>query len=477
MPPGYLHTVGGPPVLRRKCGLKFMPAVRNVIRSATLRMPPIRRMYETMQLAIDEANTARTRIGELEIRISNAMAERNSAAAGRDAAVTERNAAVAERNAAVAERNAAVVEINKAATERNAAVMEKNAAVAERNAAVMEKNAAVAERNAMAAEVNAAHAKETDDLKVLLEAAERERDLLAAQLEEARARATYAETKISEGIGAALAEVKRLGARFANLTSALSIPAATHSDNTAGVRLYLDLLEAALTGVLIEDPSMAPWTENSFDPIRREMGTDWPARAQTMIGTARMRNLRILCGRALSEGIPGDFIETGAWRGGACILMRGILQAYGEPKRRVFVADSFRGLPVPNVSEYSADESDPHHTYEQLAVSRKEVEENFRRYGLLDDRVVFLEGWFKDTLPDAPIDRLAVLRLDGDMYESTIQALDALYNKVSPGGFVIIDDYILTRCAEAVNYFRETRGITAPMKDVDGAAVWWQVPI
>jgi len=67
---------------------------------------------------------------------------------------------------------------------------------------------------------------------------------------------------------------------------------------------------------------------------------------------------------------------------------------------------------------------------------------------------VFLEGWFKDTLPNAPIDKIAVLRLDGDMYESTIQALESLYHKVSAGGAVIIDDYFLKACAEAVTDFR-----------------------
>ena len=80
-------------------------------------------------------------------------------------------------------------------------------------------------------------------------------------------------------------------------------------------------------------------------------------------------------------------------------------------------------------------------------MSEEEVRANFERYGLLDDQVRFLPGWFKDTLPDAPIDRIAVLRLDGDLYESTIQALDALYPRLSPGGFCIIDDY---QCIEGM---------------------------
>ncbi len=247
------------------------------------------------------------------------------------------------------------------------------------------------------------------------------------------------------------------------------------SNEFFGARRYLDLLELTLTGMIYGDEATDPGSKGTYDPAIRVTGRDWPSRAHTMIGLARLRSLRSICEHALEENIPGDFIETGVWRGGACIYMRGILAAHGDATRRVFVADSFRGLPPPNASEYPADEGDIHQTYPQLAVSRPEVEENFRRYGLLDERVVFLEGWFKDTLPAAPIDRLAVLRLDGDMYESTIEALNALYDKVSPGGFVIIDDYLLKPCAAAVDHFRGARGITAPLHNIDDAAVWWRV--
>jgi hypothetical protein len=241
------------------------------------------------------------------------------------------------------------------------------------------------------------------------------------------------------------------------------------------VELYLNLIEDVLTGWLTADGSMAASGVGQYDPVRRSVGFDWPAKAETMIGRVRMRNLRVLLERALAEGVPGDFIETGVWRGGACIYARAILAAHGDAERRVFVADSFRGLPPPNVADFPADAGDSHSTFPQLAVCRQEVEENFRRYGMLDDRVAFLEGWFKDTLAGAPIERLCVLRLDGDMYESTIEALDALYHKVSHGGFVIVDDYVLKPCAQAVDEFRARHGIHAPLHDIDGSAVWWRV--
>lgn len=207
----------------------------------------------------------------------------------------------------------------------------------------------------------------------------------------------------------------------------------------------------------------------------KEVGSYWPIRAHTMIGRRRLDNLRFCVETVLKGNIPGDLIETGVWRGGACIFMRAILAAYGETGRTVWLADSFQGLPAPDPERYEADADDPHHTFSEfLAVARVTVEDNFRRYGLLDSQVRFLEGWFKDTLPSAPIDSLAVLRLDGDMYESTIQALEALYDKLSPGGFVIIDDHYLPGCAKAVADFRSIRGISDEIIDIDGIGAFWR---
>ena len=242
--------------------------------------------------------------------------------------------------------------------------------------------------------------------------------------------------------------------------------------------LYLDLIERCLTNTIYGDGYTgvgSPGVERPFDPSLRETGRDWPKQAHTMIGRARLRNLRELVETAIREGVPGDLIETGAWRGGACIMMRATLEAFGDLERRVFVADLFEGLPAPDAETYPADLGDKHHTIEELAVSLDEVKANFAKYGLLDDRVVFLKGWFKDTLRAAPIERLAVLRLDGDMYESTMDALTALYDKVSAGGFVIVDDYgCIEGCRRAVHDFRDARGIADKIVDIDGWGVYWR---
>ncbi len=211
-----------------------------------------------------------------------------------------------------------------------------------------------------------------------------------------------------------------------------------------------------------------------LDRNKRELGRDWPAEAETMIGLKRLDNIRECVADVVKRGVPGDLIETGVWRGGATIFMRGILAAYGDTERAVWVADSFEGLPKPS-GKYEADHDDPHWTYSVLAVSEEEVRANFERYGLLDHQVRFLKGFFQDTLADAPIERLAVARLDGDMYESTIVALDALYPKLSIGGYLIVDDYgAIAGCRQAVDDYRRDHGIAEPLVEIDWTGVYWK---
>lgn len=213
------------------------------------------------------------------------------------------------------------------------------------------------------------------------------------------------------------------------------------------------------------------------DAAARDEGRDWPPTAETMIGSARLDNLLDCCVRAVLDDVPGDFAETGVWRGGATILMRGVLAAVGDTARSVWVADSFEGLPVPDAEQYPADEGLDWSHIEVLKVDADAVRANFARYGLLDDRVRFLEGWFCDTLPDAPIEQLSVLRLDGDLYQSTMDALCALEPKVASGGFVIVDDYGgWPPCRAAVDDYRADRGIDAPINPVDWTGVWWRKP-
>jgi hypothetical protein len=250
------------------------------------------------------------------------------------------------------------------------------------------------------------------------------------------------------------------------------IPAADPEESS----LYLDLMQRTLTGWVYADEG-TNWDNScdDFDAQIREEGRDWPKNAHTMIGLRRLNNLQACVEAVLEEGVPGALIESGVWRGGASIFMRVVLKAYGVKDHRVWVADSFEGLPPPDPEEFPDDEGDVHHSYEELAVSLEEVKLNFRRYGLLDDQVEFLKGWFRDTLPDAPIQSLAVLRLDGDMYESTMDALVNLYPKLSPRGYCIVDDYgAVPACKQAVHDYRNAHGISEEIIPIDWGGSFWR---
>jgi hypothetical protein len=254
---------------------------------------------------------------------------------------------------------------------------------------------------------------------------------------------------------------------------------------------YLTLMRDELTGKLrqdralpmVKDAELAGLSDaerqgQAFDADLRDKGLDWPMTALSMIGTRRMDNLRLCCEMAIARGIPGDFVETGVWRGGACIYMRAILDAHQAPDRAVWVCDSFEGLPPPDVEQFPADEGLYLNEYSGLAISLEEVQDNFRRFGLLDDRVHFVKGFFKDTLHLAPIESISVLRLDGDLYQSTIEALTALYPKVSAGGYVIIDDYgAFEACSRAVHDYLTSVGQNdVRITDIDGIGAWFQKP-
>jgi O-methyltransferase len=259
--------------------------------------------------------------------------------------------------------------------------------------------------------------------------------------------------------------------------------------------LYLDLLEDCLLGVNVHPgKDLVPlgkakgvirplvqrqlgrrgWIISRRVPRNLEAIEDWgDIRVETavsMIGRARMRNIRGCVESVLVDRIPGDLIETGVWRGGACIYMRGILAAYDED-REVWAADSFAGLP------------EAHHPVDarwvetpgRMAVSLDEVRENFARYRLLDERVHLVKGWFRDTLPALRDRTWALIRLDGDMYESTMDGLTNLYDGLSPGGYLIVDDYGgIPNCERAVEDFRTEHNISDPIETIDDTGVFWR---
>lgn len=196
----------------------------------------------------------------------------------------------------------------------------------------------------------------------------------------------------------------------------------------------------------------------------------------TMIGQFRLDNIERCAERIFADFIPGDFLEAGVCQGGATIFMRALQLVHCEAHRRTWVVDSFRGVPA---SDQEVDRRYGLNLEEALepwlAFSEARVRANFARYDLLDEGVEFVAGWVADSLPGAPIGALALLRLDVDLYSSTRDCLDLLYDRVSPGGFIIIDDYeLLESCRDAVDDFRARRAIADPIHAIDSNGIFWR---
>lgn len=207
----------------------------------------------------------------------------------------------------------------------------------------------------------------------------------------------------------------------------------------------------------------------------RAVGRDRPADAETMIGRARLDNFRTCIETVIAEDVAGDIVEAGVWRGGACILAQGVLTVHEATDRQIWLADSFQGLPPPDEEAYPADAGDTHYQRDVLAVDAGTVRANFDRYGLWGENLHLLVGWFRDTLPTAPIEQVAVLRCDGDLYQSTMETLEALEPKVSPGGFIIVDDYgAVPACKQATDDYRRERGIDDALETIDWTGVYWR---
>jgi len=285
---------------------------------------------------------------------------------------------------------------------------------------------------------------------------------------------------------------------------------------------YLELVKAGITGSLdTESPEVFSHTkENAINNINRPQSD----MIRTLIGEARLANIRECVRSVIRDGVEGDFLEAGCWRGGAVLFMKACLkvETFKNPeagKRRVFGADLFKDskkmsplqavvakavgymsfalpwfvlnwfvnkmIPIFPVERY--DDATIMH-YMRLArglswtgpkmvfnTGLDDVKEAFRRYRLMDDKVVLMRGWFSDTLPAAPVQKLAVLRADGDFYRSTMDIFNNMYHKLSVGGYCIVDDYNAhPECRRAVDEFRTTHGIHEPIIEVDGEAVYWR---
>lgn len=234
---------------------------------------------------------------------------------------------------------------------------------------------------------------------------------------------------------------------------------------------YIDLIKRSITNYAYLGGDVA--FENfrcvtHYDVAQGQWKIDPLARPITLLSKSQLDLVEQALLDVEARGVPGDFIEAGIWRGGVVILMRALLNAHGIAGRRVFAADSFAGIPK-NVRA----RNDPVDSWsDRWVASLAEVQQNIARFGLLDDRIAFVEGFFADSLKTLAGERFALIRLDSDSYDSVEESLVELYPLLSEGGVIIIDDWHLVGCKAAVLNYRSRHGVSEDIKVHDGNAYW-----
>jgi len=187
----------------------------------------------------------------------------------------------------------------------------------------------------------------------------------------------------------------------------------------------------------------------------------------TMTSSRRGRALQRLARRLDHDGVPGALVDCGVWNGGSTVLL-----SEASPDRDVWAYDSFEGLPEAGPLDGPESTS---WTGECLGAEEK-LREGFRRYAS-PERLHVVKGWFDQTFAATADDvgPVALLHADGDWYESVMLTLRTFYPRVSPGGFVVIDDYGAWPGAKrAVDEFRQEVGETAPMVSADFTGRYWR---
>lgn len=203
--------------------------------------------------------------------------------------------------------------------------------------------------------------------------------------------------------------------------------------------------------------------------VGRINGLHWAG--YTMIGLRRLDNLEACINSVISNNIPGAIVEAGVWKGGACIFANAVLNELGE-KRNIYVCDIFDGTFPKPLQE--CDEWTEKNDFSPLSITLKDVKKNFTQFGLLNDNLIFKEGWFSETLPSIT-EPVAILRIDGDTYQSTMDTL-LLEKNIPSGGFIIMDDWAIASSRQAFLDYFKGQVTEADVIPVDSLSVYWKKP-
>jgi O-methyltransferase len=179
----------------------------------------------------------------------------------------------------------------------------------------------------------------------------------------------------------------------------------------------------------------------------------------TMVRNRNLVNLYRLVQELGRRGVPGDIVECGTWNGGSAAMMA--LALSKDPtgaKRSLWLFDSFEGLPPPGQLDGTLEQE---HYFEGLNKgSQAMVLEAFRKVLAPTHNLHVVKGWFEDTLPRAEVQQISLLHIDADWFESVKLVLDTFYDRVSPGGYLVLDDFDYWEgCKRALDAFCQERDI------------------
>jgi hypothetical protein len=254
------------------------------------------------------------------------------------------------------------------------------------------------------------------------------------------------------------------------------------SINERSINSYLEFLKLFVTGLCYgeEEKTVLPSLGKNRAKLKplnieaRQRGNDWTYLGSTMTGHERLKNVKYLLEDVFQKNVRGDYIETGVWRGGSSIFARGVIRAHGQQHRKSFVCDSFKGLPPGERTFDAGDKGWDNTPY--LEVSTEIVAGNFNTAGLLDKNIIFAQGFFNATIPPLSnmVESLAIIRFDGDIYESAVDVLYHLYEKLSIGGYFIMDDWFGFPSKTACEDFFAVHGISPDIIPIDDLSAYWQ---
>ncbi len=174
--------------------------------------------------------------------------------------------------------------------------------------------------------------------------------------------------------------------------------------------------------------------------------------------------------KVLEEKTLGALVECGVAQGGSALLIALVNQKFGDGTRRLWLFDSYEGLPEPTPEDFKNGKTGEHVRPLPKGSCLGTIEEVsrllFDQHSLGRRDIELVKGWFQDTLPQTrgKVGPIALLRLDGDWYESTKVCFDMMFDQVSEGGFVILDDYFTCYgCKRATDEFLQARGKNYPI--------------